>query len=140
MSRVVVVDTSVFVSSLISPLGHSRSAIRACLRGEYQPIMGTKLYLEYESVMQRNTLFARSPISAEERHDLFLAFLSVCRWVKVYYIWRPNLQDEADNHVLELAVAGGAEIIMTHNIKDFQSGNLLFPAITILRPKDLERG
>jgi hypothetical protein len=26
------------------------------------------------------------------------AFLSVCHWQKVYYAWRPNLPDEADNH------------------------------------------
>ena len=29
-------------------------------------------------------------------------------WVRVYYLWRPNLPDEADNHLVELAVAGNA--------------------------------
>jgi hypothetical protein len=39
---------------------------------------------------------------------LFAGFLSVCHWCEIYYLWRPNLADEADNHVLELAVAAAA--------------------------------
>jgi predicted nucleic acid-binding protein len=58
----------------------------------------------------------------------------------VYDTWRPNLPDEGDNHILELAVAGGAEIIVTQNTRDFQSGALLFPAIQILHPKDFPGG
>ena len=30
--------------------------------------------------------------------------MSRCRWVEVFYAWRPNLPDEADNHLIELAV------------------------------------
>ncbi|MDD5028207.1 MAG: PIN domain-containing protein [Rhodoferax sp.] len=37
-----------------------------------------------------------------------------CRLTEIYYLWRPNLRDEADNHVLELAVAAGAQAIITN--------------------------
>ena len=40
---------------------------------------------------------------------MFDGFLSVCRWVEVFFAWRPNLPDEADNHLVELAVAGNAK-------------------------------
>ena len=47
------------------------------------------------------------------------------------YLWRPNLRDEIDNHLLELAVAAGAETIITANKRDFVNNELRFPAICI---------
>ena len=136
----IVVDTNVFISALMGRGGHSRRVLRACLKGEYIPLMGTKLFLEFESVIGRETLFQKCRLSGDERQSVFDAFLHVCRWVTVYYTWRPNLPDEGDNHILELAVAGGAETIVTQNTKDFQDGALLFPAIQILHPKDFPGG
>lgn len=140
MIPTVVIDTSVFISALLGEGGHSRRVLRICLKEECIPLMGTKLFLEFESVMTRKDLFKNCLINEDERQTLFDAFLHVCRWVNVYYTWRPNLQDEGDNHVLELAVAGGAEMIVTKNTKDFQSGSLLFPYIKILHPKDFSGG
>ena len=63
--------------------------------------------------------------------------MSACAWVDVYYLWRPNLRDEEDNHILELAVAGGASMIVTNNVRDFQRADLRFPGIRIITPRDL---
>jgi predicted nucleic acid-binding protein len=49
-------------------------------------------------------------------------------------LWRPNLRDEGDNHIVELAVAGGAGMIVTNNVADFRNAELKFPGIEILRP------
>lgn len=76
----------------------------------------------------------KSPITAKERMVLLNAFLSMCEWVRVYYLWRPNLPDEGDNHLVELAVAGGAAAIVTNNIRDIQRGELPFPHLQILTP------
>lgn len=64
--------------------------------------MGTSLLTEYESLMNRSELFQRSSLNEDERDQLLDAFLSVCHWTGVYFLWRPNLPDEADNHVFEL--------------------------------------
>jgi len=101
--------------------------------------MGHKLFLEMESVMGRETLFRRSPVTTAERLSLWRAFLSVCRWVEVYYLWRPNLADEDDNHLLELAVAGGAEFVVTKNTRDFQRSELLFPQVQVIKPEEFVR-
>ena len=99
--------------------------------------MGQTLFLEYEDVLGRGELFRNSPLSARERRSLLEAFLSACEWVQVYYTWRPNLRDEADNHVFELAVAGGASVIVTNNVADFRGSELRCPEIRILTPKEL---
>jgi putative PIN family toxin of toxin-antitoxin system len=134
--KTIVVDANILVAGFISATGYNRAVLRACLQGLAQPIIGEALFLEYESVMSRSHLYVKSPLSSEERKELFAAFLSVCEWVSVYYLWRPNLRDEGDNHVLELAVAGGAEFIVTNNLKDFTKSELRFPEIGILTPKE----
>jgi putative PIN family toxin of toxin-antitoxin system len=130
----IVVDSNVIVGSLISGRGDNRSVLRACLSGDAQPVVGEALFLEYEDVMGRPKLFQRSPLSKLERRQLLEAFLSVCEWVHVYYGWRPNLADEGHNHLIELAVAGGARCIVTNNIADFRGADLRFPQIGIVRP------
>jgi uncharacterized protein len=61
-------------------------------------------------------------------------FVSRTRLVEVYFRWRPNLRDEGDNHVLELAVAAGDAPIVTFNGKDFRGGELRFPELVVLSP------
>lgn len=132
-----VVDTNVFISAILGPRGPSRLVLRACLEGRLQPLMGASLLAEYESVLARGDLFGRSPLEPEEREALLNAFLSTCRWVRIYSLWRPNLRDEADNHVIELAVAGRAAAVVTQNLRDFADTQLHFPSIRVLHPQDL---
>ena len=131
-----VVDTNVIVSAMRSPDGLNRSILRACLQQNLKPVIGQALFLEYEDVMGRDQLFARTPLNGTERRLLLDAFLSVCDWVRVYYLWRPNLRDEGDNHVMELAVAATADAIITNNVDDFRRPGLRFPEIRILRPAE----
>ena len=133
----IVVDTNVFVAAVSSPDGASREVLRRCLLDRYEPLMGQALSAEYESVLARAEPFAASPIDESERDALWAALASRCQWVRVYYLWRPNLPDEADNHVVELAVAGGAELIVTHNTRDFERAELHFPGLRVLRPGEL---
>ncbi|GAX37523.1 putative toxin-antitoxin system toxin component, PIN family [Nodularia sp. NIES-3585] len=139
MAIKIVVDTSVFISALISSQGSSRELIRRCLKGEYQPLMGNALFSEYESVIQRAEIIAKCPLTSEEISALLASLMNVSKWIYIYYLWRPNLKDEADNHLIELAVAGNAQIIATHNVKDFQNAELLFPNLSILKPEAVIR-
>ena len=136
----IVVDTDVFVSALCGS-GAANVVVAECLRGRYLPLMGAALFTEYESVLRRSRPFARSRLSGAERDELFDIFAAACRWTRVYYAWRPNLRDEDDNHVVELAVAGSASAIVTRNVRDFRIGaELKFPGLEILTPAQLLRG
>ncbi|MEP7355424.1 MAG: putative toxin-antitoxin system toxin component, PIN family [Acidobacteriota bacterium] len=130
----VVIDTNVFVGALIGHAGHNRKVLRACLTDHVRPVMGQALFLEFQAVLSREHIFSRSPISAREREELLNAFLSVCDWVEIYYSWRPNLSDEGDNHVMELAVAGGVSAIVTNNVSDLRGGELVFNEIPVMTP------
>ena len=139
MGARIVVDTNVFIGAIVSNRGLNRELIRRCLLGEYQPLMGNALFLEYESVMERTEIIARCPLNRTEIFDLLAAFLSVSEWINIYYSWRPNLRGEGDNHVMELAVAGNAKIVATNNIRDFKGAESIFPDVLILTPAQIIR-
>lgn len=129
-------DTNVFIAAMLSPSGKNRGTLRACLDGRAHPLMGAALFHEYEDVMRRSDPMCKSPLGLKDRQTLFEAFLSVCEWVKVYFLWRPNLPDEGDNHLVELAIAGGADTIVTNNVRDVRRGELSFPSLQILTPAE----
>lgn len=130
------VDTNVFISALLREEGANREVIRLALRGEIEPLMGDKLLNEYEDVLSRKQLFKNCAIDDTERERLLDAFLSSCRWIPIFFLWRPNLPDEGDNHIIELAVAGNARMIITQNGKDFKRTELQFLDLEILHPKE----
>ncbi|WP_028946606.1 putative toxin-antitoxin system toxin component, PIN family [Synechocystis sp. PCC 6714] len=140
MNNRIVIDTSVFVSALIGADGPSRKLIRYCLLGQYQPLIGNALFAEYEAVMGRKEIIDQCVLSQTEVVSLLEALMSVCEWVNIYYLWRPNLRDEGDNHLIELAISGNAHYIATNNVKDFQGTELIFPRLSILKPEHLLRG
>jgi putative PIN family toxin of toxin-antitoxin system len=127
----VVVDTNIVVSALMNPSTAPRQVLRMCLNSEIKPLIGSALFAEYTDVMAREVLFKDCPVSRYDRDILLDALFSVSEWVKVHFLWRPNLRDEADNHLIELAVAGGAEVIISANKRDFNFGQLIFPNLKI---------
>jgi len=132
----VVIDTSVWISALITKDSKARELLRLVFQEKLFPQMSESLFLEYESVMKRKKIQKQTPLTLNEQNELFEAYLSSCKWNDIYYTWRPNLNDEDDNFVVELAVASGAEIILTYNIKDFKNTELLF-AHKVMTPDDL---
>lgn len=129
----IVIDTNVFVGAC-KGVGASARVIEHCLSGRLQPVMGSALMLEYEDVLSRSALFIDCRLSLSERNELLDIFLGQCRWVKTYYAWRPNLRDEGDNHVVELAIAAAASHIVTWNVRDFIAGELRFPFLRLMTP------
>ena len=131
----IVLDTNVFVGACLGT-GASNAVVADCLRDEHTPLMGTALYTEYEDVISRTALFQKCRLTATEREELLDIFLAKCRWTRIYYGWRPNLPDEGDNHLVELAVAGGANRIVTRNLRDLQSKELKFPNLVAITPEN----
>jgi putative PIN family toxin of toxin-antitoxin system len=129
-----VIDTNIFLGACLGT-GSAGMVVAACLEERCQPLMGAALLAEYEDVLGRKSLFAKCRLTADERENLLDIYLSKCEWVRVYYTWRPNLPDESDNHLVELAIAGGAEAIVTRNLRDLTRMELRFPSLRIVSPE-----
>ncbi len=138
MTIAIVVDTNVLIGALIGKqFSANRKLIELCFLKKFQPLINDSLLSEYEDVFSRPEIISKSPYSITESQELLCAFLSTCKWTKIYYSWRPNLKDENDNYLIELAVAGNAKYIVTNNVRDFQRSELKFPQIQIKLPKEL---
>lgn len=121
-----VIDTNVWISALISQDGASREIIKLALLGEISPQISSALFLEYEAVMNRKSIQKQCSLKVDEQKELFQAFLSVCTYNEIFYLWRPNLKDADDNFLVELAVASNSAFIITENIQDLKSNELHF--------------
>ncbi len=130
----IVIDTNVFVAALRSGGGASRQIIRRALEGLYRPLFSNALWVEYEALLGREVWTHKT--TAPEREQILAALAASGEWIKIYCGWRPNLIDEGDNYLIELAVAGAARAIVTHNIRDLKSGGLRWPSLRILTPAE----
>lgn len=129
-----ILDTNIFLGACLGS-GAANKLVSMCLEGKFSPLMGAALFAEYEDVLGREQLFKKSRLNQVERDELFDIYLSQCAWTQIYYGWRPNLRDEGDNHLIELAVAGNAQYIITYNLKDFKNMELQFPELQITSPE-----
>ena len=122
----IVIDTSVWISALIKKESKAREIFRLVLQRKLFAQMSGALLKEYESVMKRKKVISLVPVAPQKQLKLLDAFCSVAEFNTIYYTWRPNLKDEGDNFLVELAVSSGAEVILTYNEKDFQGSQLIF--------------
>lgn len=128
-----VVDTNVLYAGLYSQTGASFQLLRLIDRGRLVPQLSTTLLFEYEDVLTRNQHELK--LSDRAVNDVLdgLCLRADCR--KVHFLWRPQLSDPKDDHVLELAVAASGVDIVTHNLKDF--GNASPFGIRVITPAQL---
>jgi putative PIN family toxin of toxin-antitoxin system len=134
LSRKIIVDTNVMVSAFTSANGASREVLRQLLSGQVRALISVALYSEYCDVLGREDFLNRCPLKPAEIQELFEAFLSTTEPVELYFSWRPNLRDEGDNHVYELAIAALDAPLLTYNQRDFMHAQLKFPSLQIMSP------
>jgi putative PIN family toxin of toxin-antitoxin system len=112
----VVLDTNVVVAALRSRRGAS-FAILHRIGIEWQPLISVPLMLEYEAVGKRESQRLEIPEATVDA--IIRAFCFTGREVDIYFTLRPFLPDPGDEFLLELAVAGRADVIVTHNVRHF---------------------
>lgn len=116
----VVLDTSVLVAGFRSRRGASNLLLQKVAGGRVRPLVTTALFLEYEDVLLRAEHRLVTGMSEDDVERALAAFASAAEPVEVHFRWRPQLSDPSDELVLEAAVNGQADALVTHNIRDFE--------------------
>lgn len=135
----VVIDTNILVAGLIGGKGPSREILRLCFQEELQPFVGNALYLEYSDLLNRKNIQQLCGKTSFTLSQFLDDFAAICLPVDAPFLWRPNLKDEADNHIIELAVAANAKYIITHNLRDFAHPELKHAGFEVISPEILLR-
>jgi putative PIN family toxin of toxin-antitoxin system len=128
-------DTDVLVAAMRSPSGASAAILRAVRRDKATLLLTVSLALEYETVCHRAEHRIAAGLS-ERQVEIFVdAVVAMSQPVETHFLWRPQLRDPKDEMVLEAAVNGRADILVTFNLRDFGLGPARF-GIEALLPRD----
>jgi len=127
-----VIDTNVLVSSLQSKLGASYRLLNLIGLDKFEFCISVPLILEYEEIS--NTLLNTTSLTSEDLSDILNYICQIGKPTQVFYLWRPFLKDPDDDMILELAVAGKCDSVITFNVKDFGNVEKEF-GIKVLTPK-----
>ena len=130
----VVLDTSVVIAGFRSRTGASNLLLRAVADGRIRPLVTTALFLEYEDVLLRPEQRLATRMTAADVERALAALASAAEPVEVHFRWRPQLTDPSDELVLEAAVNGAADCLVTHNLRDFESAASKFE-LRIITPQ-----
>lgn len=129
-----VLDTSIVVAGFRSRQGASNLLLEHVAQGVIHLLVTTALFLEYEDVLLRPEHRLVTGISERDVERALAALASAAEPVEVHFRWRPQLRDPADELVLEAAVNGRAEALVTHNLRHFETAAKRFQ-LRVLTPQ-----
>jgi putative PIN family toxin of toxin-antitoxin system len=131
-----VLDTASFVTAVRSSDGAAGEVVRMIFRQELVPLMDLKLGLEYRDAALRTEHVKASTLSKREILELIEAMEAFAEPVEVVTKIRPLSPDPSDEMILDLAINGRAEALVTSNTKHFAGAGKRF-GIPVLSPLEL---
>jgi putative PIN family toxin of toxin-antitoxin system len=130
----IVLDTNALVAAIRSRRGASFRLVEAVGRGQFELVVSVPLVVEYEAAALEHRPSNLSPADV----GIVLDYLcSEARLQQIHFLWRPLLRDPKDDMVLEVAVAGRCDAIVTYNIRDFGGAEQF--GIRVVKPLEFLR-
>jgi putative PIN family toxin of toxin-antitoxin system len=117
----VVLDTDVVAAGFMSATGMSRRWIEAAIRGELILIASLPLALEYQEILARADVLERAGATSEDARNFIDLLLASANDAGRAFLWQPSLPDPDDEMILETAINGQAQWIVTFNVRDFRA-------------------
>jgi putative PIN family toxin of toxin-antitoxin system len=128
-------DTDAIVAAMRSPTGASAAIIRKARQGKVALLLSVPLAMEYEAVCVRPEHQLAAGLREQEVRIFVDAVIAIAEPVKIHYLWRPQLRDLSDEMVLETAVNGRANLLITFNVRDYGTAPARF-GIEVMTPRE----
>ena len=128
-------DTDAVVAAMRSPSGASAAIIRAVRQRQATLLLSVPLALEYEAVCRRAEYREESGLSGQQVEIFLDAIIAMGEPVPTHFLWRPQLRDPNDEMVLEAAVNGRADALVTFNVRDYGTAPTQF-GVKLLLPRE----
>jgi putative PIN family toxin of toxin-antitoxin system len=130
----IVLDTAALISALRSETGAAAEIVRLALQGDLELLLDYKLVCEYRDVALRTEHLAVSRKTGSEVEEVIRALEAIAIGVNVTIRYRPLSRDADDDMVLDVAINGPTDVIVTSNLRDFADAAAEF-GIRVLTPK-----
>lgn len=118
-----------------SPAGASAALLRGARQGLLVLLLSVPLALEYEAVCMEPEHRLAAGLSKEEANIFVTAVIAMAEPVQTHFLWRPQLRDAGDEMVLETAINGRADALVTFNVRDYGTAPISF-GIDVLLPRE----
>jgi putative PIN family toxin of toxin-antitoxin system len=128
-------DTDAVVAAMRSPVGASAALIRAVRQRQATLLLSVPLALEYEAVCRRSEHREKSGLSGQQVEIFLDAIIAMGEPVPTHFLWRPQLRDPNDEMVLEAAVNGRADALVTFNVRDYGTAAPQF-GVEVVLPRE----
>jgi putative PIN family toxin of toxin-antitoxin system len=113
-------DTNVLVAGLSSRLGASFALLQAVAQRRVDFVASPAVWLEYEAVLKRSEICGMHGLNSSGVDEFLNGLAHLVTPVELHFSWRPQLRDPGDEMVLEAAVNGQVDALVTHNLADFE--------------------
>ncbi len=130
-----VLDTDAVVAAMRSPAGASAAILRAVREDRVTLLLSAPLAMEYEAVCRRPEHRLEAGLSVRQVEVFLDAVIAMAEPVLTHFLWRPQLRDPNDEMVLEAAVNGGADALVTFNVRDYGRAATQF-GVEVLLPRE----
>jgi putative PIN family toxin of toxin-antitoxin system len=131
----VVLDTSVVVAGIRSRSGGANALLRLITQRKLVLLANPPLFLEYEDVLKRAEQRLAHGLTLVAIDEFLSELAALIEPVEVHFQWRPQSRDPNDEMVIEAAINGRADAIVTYNVSDFASFGARFK-IAVLTPAE----
>lgn len=135
----VTLDTNILYQALRSNSGASYYIFQQVRKRKIRISLSVPVFNEYQDILTRekSLIDFGLELTDVEKFLRFVAFVG--KPFDVYYLLRPNLLDESDNKILELAVASQSDFLITSNIRDFRNSELKIDQQKIITPANFAK-
>lgn len=129
-------DTNILYQVLMSKTGASYFILQQVRNRKIQIALSVPVFFEYQDVLTRDKSLKDFELKLNDVES-FLRFIAyIGKTFEIYFLLRPNLKDEKDNKIVELAVTSQSNYLITSNIRDFKNAELKFDELKVITPSE----